>query len=76
METIIINKYGKDEEMNLEQYQKEWDWTISQFRGLGMNIDSFEKYHSNFKALEKIAREMVENAFNDTYEAQQKDKVA
>ena len=72
MKTIIINKYGEDEEMNLEQYQKEWDWTISQFRGLAIYGDNFEKYQANFQALEKIAREMIENAFNNTCEAQQK----
>ena len=74
MKTIRLNKYGKEKELNLEQYQKEWDWTISQFNRLAIYGDNFEKYQANFQALEKIAKEMVENAFNDTYEAQQKRK--
>ena len=76
MKKITLKKYGKEKELSLEEFQKEWDWTISQFRGLTTYGDNFDKYRANFETLEKVAREMVENAFNDTYKAQQKNKVA
>jgi hypothetical protein len=70
MKKITLKKYGKEKELSLEEFQKEWDWTISQFRGLATYGYGFDEYRANFETLEKVAREMIENAFNDTYKVQ------
>lgn len=68
MKTIKI----ENDNITLDEFKNKWEWTIGQFRRLATYND-FTTYRANFEKLESIANEMIENAFNEQYEKQNRE---
>ena len=70
MKTIKID----NDNVTLDEFKNKWGWTIGQFRRLATYKD-FDTYKQNMDNLETIANNMIENAFNECYKAQNKEGV-